>query len=107
MHNFFVIVLDGVGIGELPDAANYNDSGSNTLCNIANRIGGLNLPNLEKLGLGNIKNISGINKIENPLASYGKMAEISKGKDSTTGHWELAGLFVDTDFSYFPNGFRL
>ena len=106
MHNFFVIVLDGVGIGELPDAANYNDSGSNTLCNIAKQIGGLNLPNLEKLGLGNIKNISGINKIENPLASYGKMAEISKGKDSTTGHWELAGLFVDTDFSYFPNGFN-
>jgi phosphopentomutase len=106
MHNFFVIVLDGVGIGELPDAANYNDSGSNTLCNIAKQIGGLNLPNLEKLGLGNIKNISGINKIKNPLASYGKMAEISKGKDSTTGHWELAGLFVDTDFSYFPNGFN-
>ncbi len=106
MHNFFVIVLDGVGIGELPDAANYNDSGSDTLCNIAKHIGGLNLPNLEKLGLGNIKNISGINKIENPLASYGKMTEISKGKDSTTGHWELAGLFVDTDFSYFPNGFN-
>jgi phosphopentomutase len=106
MHNFFVIVLDGVGIGELPDAANYNDSGSNTLCNIAKVVGGLNLYNLEKLGLGNIENIVGLKKNEKPLASYGKMAEVSKGKDSTTGHWELAGLYVDTDFSYFPLGFE-
>jgi len=105
VHNFFVIVLDGVGIGELPDAASYGDSGSNTLRNIAKTVGGLHLPNLEKLGLSNIEKIDGIERVKKPLASYGKMAEISKGKDSTTGHWELAGLYVDTDFSYFPMGF--
>jgi phosphopentomutase len=105
VHNFFVIVLDGVGIGELPDAASYSDSGSNTLCNIAKTVGGLPLPNLEELGLGNIEEINGIKEVKKPLASYGKMAEVSKGKDSTTGHWELAGLYVDTEFSYFPIGF--
>ena len=105
MNNFFVIVLDGVGIGELPDAADYNDTGSNTLCNIADAVGGLTLPNLERSGLGNIADIKGIHQVKNPLASYGKLKEVSKGKDSTTGHWELAGLFVDTDFSYFPHGF--
>ncbi len=105
MNNFFLIILDGVGIGELPDAANYGDEGSNTLCNIAKAVNGLNLHNLEKLGLGNIKDIKGIKKFDNPLASYGKMKEVSKGKDSTTGHWEISGLYVDTDFSYFPDGF--
>ena len=105
MNNFFLIILDGVGIGELPDAPNYKDEGSNTLVNLANAVGGLNLPNLEKLGWGNIDNIKGIKKVSNPLASFGKMTEVSKGKDSTTGHWEMAGLYVDTDFSYFPNGF--
>jgi phosphopentomutase len=105
MNNIFVIVLDGVGIGELPDAANYGDAGSDTLCNIAEAVGGLNLPNLEKMGLGNIKPIKGVSTVQFPLASYGKLKEVSKGKDSTTGHWELGGLLVDTDFSYFPNGF--
>jgi phosphopentomutase len=105
MNNFFVIVLDGVGIGELPDAGNYNDKGSNTLCNTAKAVDGLNLPNLEKLGLGNITSIEGITQEINPFASFGKMTELSKGKDSTTGHWELAGLYVKTDFTYFPNGF--
>ncbi len=105
MNNFFVIVLDGVGIGELPDAADYNDEGSNTLCNLAEAVGGLNLPNLEKMGLGNIEKIKGMEPQANPLASFEKLKEASKGKDSTTGHWELGGLYVDTDFSYFPNGF--
>jgi phosphopentomutase len=105
MHNFFLIILDGVGIGELPDAAKYGDSGSNTLCNIAKAVGGLHLPNLESMGLGNISDIKGIQRTSKPAASFGKLAEISKGKDSTTGHWEISGLFVDTDFSYFPNGF--
>ena len=99
MKNFFVIVLDGIGIGELPDAQEYNDEGSNTLCNIAKTIGGLNLPNLEKFGLGNIQFIKGIANIPHPKASFGKMAEISKGKDSTTGHWELAGLHEKTVFT--------
>ncbi|MDH3269034.1 MAG: phosphopentomutase, partial [Ignavibacteria bacterium] len=106
MKNFFIIVLDGVGIGELPDAGNYNDEGSNTLCNIAGEVGGLNLPNLESLGLGNIESIQGIKKVAKPQASFGKMAELSEGKDSTTGHWELAGLHVKTNFSYFPKGFN-
>ena len=106
MKNFFVIVLDGVGIGELPDAKKYNDEWSNTLCNMAKAVGGLKLPNLELLGLGNIEPIRGINQVKNPQASFGKMAEISEGKDSTTGHWELAGLHVKTDFSYFRNGFN-
>ena len=105
MNNFFVIILDGVGIGELPDAANYGDSGSDTLCNLANVVGGLKLPNLQKMGLGNIKQIKGVKSQSHPLASFGKMKEISKGKDSTTGHWEIAGLYVDVDFSYYPNGF--
>jgi len=105
MNNFFIIILDGVGIGELPDAANYGDTGSNTLVNMATTVGGLNLPNLEKLGLGNIEKIKGISEQANPLASFGKMKEISRGKDSTTGHWEISGLYVDTDFSYFPDGF--
>lgn len=105
MNNFFIIVLDGVGIGELPDAKNYNDEGSSTLSNMADAVGGLNLPNLEKFGLGNISSIKGVNSISNPLASFGKMSEASKGKDSTTGHWEIGGLLVNTDFNYYPNGF--
>lgn len=105
MNNFFVIILDGVGIGELPDAHLYKDDGSNTLSNMANFVGGLSLPNLQKMGLGNIEKILGVDPVDVPLASFGKMNEISKGKDSTTGHWEIAGLFVDFDFPYYPNGF--
>lgn len=105
MNNIFVVVLDGVGVGELPDAANYSDQGSNTLANIAKVLGGISLPNLEKFGLGNIIEIKGINRVSQPLASWGKMAEASPGKDSTTGHWELGGLKVDFDFPYYPQGF--
>jgi phosphopentomutase len=105
MNNFFLIVLDGVGIGELPDANKYGDEGSNTLKNMAEQVGGLNLPNMEKLGLGLIDDLKGIAKVERPLASYGKMKEVSTGKDSTTGHWEMGGLEVDFDFTYYPNGF--
>ncbi|MCH7770790.1 MAG: phosphopentomutase [Bacteroidetes bacterium] len=105
MNNFFILILDGVGIGELPDAEVYGDAGSDTLSNIANAVGGLDLPNLEKMGLGNIKTIRGIASSLHPQASFGKMKEISNGKDSITGHWEIAGLYVDIDFSYFPNGF--
>jgi len=100
-----MIVLDGVGIGELPDSDDYGDEGSNTLVNLAKAVNGLNLPNLAKLGLGNITEIKGIPRTTLPLASYGKMKEISKGKDSTTGHWELGGLYVDFAFSYYPGGF--
>ncbi|MBP9119697.1 MAG: phosphopentomutase [Ignavibacterium sp.] len=105
MNNFFIIVLDGVGVGELPDASLYSDSGSNTLGNIARELNGLLLPNFQNLGIGNVIPIKGLDSIAKPIASYGKMCELSKGKDSTTGHWEISGLFVDTDFDYFPNGF--
>ena len=84
MNNFFIIVLDGVGVGELPDADQYGDRGSSTLSNIAKAVGGLNLPNMQKFGLGNINEIKGVEKSGNPMASFGKLAEISKGKDSTT-----------------------
>jgi phosphopentomutase len=105
MNNFFLIVLDGVGIGELPDASLYGDQGSNTLQHIAKSVGGLSLSNMQKLGLGNIENIQGVNPTDKPMASFGKMAEQSKGKDSTTGHWELSGLLIEKDFDYFPEGF--
>jgi len=100
-----LIVLDGVGIGELPDAHIYGDEGSNTLGNTAHAVGGLHLPNLERLGLGCIAPIRGVLPVAEPLASYGRMAEVSKGKDSTTGHWELAGLHLTREFPVFPNGF--
>ncbi|GAB4179350.1 MAG: phosphopentomutase [Calditrichia bacterium] len=100
-----VIVLDGVGIGELPDADSFGDSGSHTLGNIAKKVGGLKLPNLEKLGLGNIAPIEGVKPLDNPEGNFGKMAEVSPGKDSTTGHWELGGVHLDQPFPTYPNGF--
>lgn len=105
MNNFLIILLDGVGVGELPDAANYGDKGSNTLANIANKLNGISLPNLQKLGLGNIIDITGIPKSDSPLASFGKMNEKSQGKDSVSGHWEISGLELDFDFPYYQNGF--
>ncbi|MCS7202238.1 MAG: phosphopentomutase [Dictyoglomus sp.] len=105
MKRVILIILDGVGIGELPDAYKYNDQGSNTLANIASVIGGLSLPNLERLGLSNIHPILGIKPQEKPLSYFGKMAEKSPGKDTTTGHWEIAGLILDKPFPTYPNGF--
>ena len=98
-------MLDGLGIGELPDAKLYGDEGSSTLANMAKAVGGLDLPHLRAFGLGNIAPIDGIQQVSIPTASYGKLKEISKGKDSITGHWELSGITIDYDFSYFPNGF--
>ncbi len=89
----------------MPDAPQYNDAGSNTLGNLGNFIGGMNLPNLQKMGLGNIIPIKGVDNTPSPLASYGKMFEQSKGKDSTSGHWEIGGLIVDVEFPLYPNGF--
>jgi phosphopentomutase len=105
MKRAIVLILDGVGVGELPDAGQYNDQGSNTLGNLAQSCGGLQLPVLEKLGLGNIINIMGIKPTHKPLASFGKMAERSPGKDSTSGHWELFGLILDKPFPTYPHGF--
>ena len=100
-----LIVLDGVGIGELPDAPSYGDAGSHTLANMADAVGGLHLPHLGALGLGNIARIKGVEPVASPKGSYGKMREVSRGKDSTTGHWEIAGLILDKEFPTFPNGF--
>jgi phosphopentomutase len=100
-----LIILDGVGIGELPDAVLYTDEGSNTLVNLADAVGGLRLPNLATLGLGNIASIKGVTPSPSPRASFGRMAEVSKGKDSTTGHWEIGGLILEKEFPTFPGGF--
>ncbi len=107
-----LIVLDSVGIGEAPDAADYGDAGSATLPNISNAVGGLKLPTLQKLGLGNIPPllpnglpIKGCPAVEKPLASYGAMEEASQGKDTVTGHWEMAGLEIIPGFHDFPKEF--
>lgn len=100
-----MIVLDSVGIGELPDAAKYGDAGAHTLGHIAGKVPNIALPNLRALGLGNIAAMPGIPPVERPKGAYGKMAEMSVGKDTMTGHWELMGLNVTIPFQTFPNGF--
>lgn len=100
-----VIVLDSVGIGELPDAAEFGDAGSNTLGHIAEASNGIALPNMEKLGLGNLTDIKGVPKTSNPQGAYGKANEASKGKDTTTGHWEIGGVILERPFPTYPNGF--
>ncbi|NLA58932.1 MAG: phosphopentomutase [Firmicutes bacterium] len=104
-HRIIVLVLDSVGVGELPDAADYGDEGSATLPNLAEAVGGLHLPHLEKLGLGNIVPIKGVRPTKACKAAWGKMAEKSPGKDTTTGHWELMGVILDRPFPVYPNGF--
>lgn len=99
MKRAAIIVIDSMGIGAIEDAAQYGDDLScNTLCNLAKATGGLNVPNLEKLGLGNIKDIEGVKKTDTPLAKYGIMKMKSKGKDTTTGHWEITGLVLKHPF---------
>lgn len=100
-----LIVLDSVGIGELPDAGNFNDVGSHTLLHISEHQNGLHMPNMKKLGLGNIEELKGIEAVDSPSAFYGKMVEISSGKDTTTGHWEMMGVKTETPFPSYPNGF--
>ncbi|MGL4947274.1 MAG: phosphopentomutase [Cetobacterium sp.] len=100
-----IIVLDSAGIGALPDAGDFGDAGTNTLANIALTTGGLNLENMQKLGLGNISEILGVDPIKKAVGAYGKAAELSKGKDTTTGHWEIAGIVQEKAFPTYPNGF--
>lgn len=100
-----VIVLDGVGIGEAPDAAAYGDVGSDTLGNIARAVGGLDLPNLRDMGLGRIRPLLGVDPVPAPRAAWGLMQPRSAGKDSTTGHWEIAGVILERPFPTYPNGF--
>jgi len=100
-----LMVMDSVGIGELPDAGDYGDQGAATLQNIAAEMNGLKLPNLEKIGLGKIETINGIKSELKAEGAYGKAAEKSRGKDTTTGHWEIAGLISKTAFPTYPDGF--
>ncbi|QGT98991.1 Phosphopentomutase [Candidatus Syntrophocurvum alkaliphilum] len=100
-----LIILDSVGIGEVEDSHLYGDEGSNTLKNTAQAVGGLSLPNLENLGLGNIEDVMGVNPNYNAIGSYGKMKPKSSGKDTTTGHWELMDIVLEKPFPTYPNGF--
>jgi phosphopentomutase len=101
---FVTIVLDGVGIGEQPDSAEYGDAGSHTLRHVC-EVGHPDLPHLTRLGLGNIDRLPGVPPVPDPGASYGRMQEASPGKDSTSGHWELGGLWLDRPFPTYPGGF--
>lgn len=99
-----IIVIDSMGIGAMPDSLEFGDDNSvNTLCNLAKASGGLCVPNFEKMGLGNIKDILGVKKTNSPTAEYGIMKPKSKGKDTTTGHWEIAGLVLDNPFKTYIN----
>ncbi|HEY0929025.1 MAG TPA: phosphopentomutase [Gemmatimonas sp.] len=100
-----VIVLDGVGCGEAPDTAAYGDLGSDTLGNVAKIAGGLEVPNLQRLGIANATVVPGLVPVEHPIGAYGVMLPRSAGKDSTTGHWEIAGLHLATPFPTYPHGF--
>ena len=100
-----VIVLDAVGAGELPDADEYGDEGSDTLGNVSRAVGGLDLPNLEALGLGNVESLEGCPPQPGAPAIAGRLVERSKGKDTTTGHWELMGVLTPTAFPTYPHGF--
>ena len=99
-----LIVLDSVGIGAMPDAADYGDEGSDTLGNLS-RVRPCRLPNLQRLGLGNIRPIANLDPAPSPAGAYGKAALRSPGKDTTTGHWEMAGVILDTAFPTYPAGF--
>jgi phosphopentomutase len=104
LRRIVLVVLDSVGIGAMPDAAAYGDTGSDTLGNIARRRL-LRLPNLVKLGLANIRPFDGLARVREPLGAYGRCALASPGKDTTTGHWEIAGIHLERPFPLFPNGF--
>ena len=100
-----VVVLDGVGIGEAPDAAAYGDVGSDTLGHVCAAAGGLALPNLARLGLGHVRALDGVPAVAAPVGAFGQLVPRSAGKDSTTGHWEIAGVVLDRPFPTYPTGF--
>lgn len=106
MKRAIIVVIDSMGIGAMPDHAEFNDIAEcNTLKNVCHFNKGLKAPNMAKLGLGKIQDFEGIENVQNPIGEYGTMQEKSKGKDTTTGHWEIAGLVSEKPFSTFPNGF--
>ena len=100
-----LIVLDSVGIGELPDAKQYGDEGSNTLGNIAKNVPGFSIPSLEALGIGNIEGVENLIQCENPEGIFGRCSELSNGKDTITGHWEMAGVILEQPLKTYPKGF--
>ena len=100
-----LIVLDSVGVGELPDAADFGDVGAHTLGHVAETVEGFDMPNMRSLGLGNIDTLPQLAAVKSPAANWGKMTEVSLGKDTTTGHWEFVGLIMDEPFRTFPDGF--
>ena len=103
MKRCFLVVIDSLGVGEAPDAKEYGDIGANTLSNVAKYVGGVDLPNFNNLGFGKITNVEGMG--EKHSGTVGRLSELSIGNDSTTGHWELAGLITEKEFQTFPNGF--
>ncbi len=105
MERVILLVLDSLGVGATPDAASYGDAGANTLGHIAEAVGGVELPILQGLGLGNIIPVRGMKPVPRPSAAFGKCAELSAGKDTATGHWEIAGLKIDRAFPVFEKGF--
>ncbi|MEZ4867725.1 MAG: phosphopentomutase [Caldilineaceae bacterium] len=105
VNRITVIVLDSVGCGDAPDAAAYGDETANTLAHVAGAVGGLKLPNLGKLGMGNLTTIKGVSPTERADGVFGRLTEVSAGKDTTTGHWELAGVILERPFPTYPAGF--
>lgn len=105
MKRVVLIVLDSVGVGEMPDAKMYGDKGSHTLDNTFEACKGLNIPNLKKLGLGNIEGVKALGKEESVIGAFGKSSEKSIGKDTVTGHWEIGGVILDKPLNTYPNGF--
>lgn len=106
MSRAIIMVIDSMGIGAMPDCRDFGDIPEcNTLKHVCEFNNGLSVPNLKKMGLGNIQDFMGIKKEENPIATYATLVEKSKGKDTTTGHWEMTGIVLDRPFATFPNGF--
>ena len=105
MRRAIIIVLDSLGIGALPDAKMYGDLGSNTLGHIAEAMGEFKIPNLRKMGLGNIDGVAAVPEVKSPSGAFGRLYERSKGKDTITGHWEIAGILTEIPFKTYPEGF--
>ncbi len=105
MNRVIWLILDSVGIGEMPDSKDFGDEGVNTICHVDEYVGGLKIPNMKKLGLGNINGVTQFEREENPVGAYGKCAEISNGKDTTIGHWEMIGIHSKEPFPTYPKGF--
>jgi len=105
LNRAVIIVMDSMGCGAMPDAFFYGDEGSDTLGNISVNVGGLKAPNLKNMGLGNIHKIKGVEPVDSPAAYYSRVSEKSNGKDTTTGHWEIAGIITEKAFPTYPDGF--